>query len=128
MCNGVICGNSLTSQSPRLRFCPVHFLAEAQPLDRGSFGVGRTRVEGSRDCALPGSGPSPAWSEVDNRSQIQCNRRAMLLPREEAELLFKLHSALMQYVNSQLKVIDVPESPYAALPPRPTLPGGEGIS
>jgi len=43
----------------------------------------------------------------------------MLLPAEEVALLFKLHCALMQFVNEQLKVFDVPESltPYAALPP-----------
>lgn len=42
----------------------------------------------------------------------------MLLPAQEAALLFKLHCALMQFVNEQLKVVGVPESvtPYATLP------------
>ncbi|MCZ7635321.1 MAG: plasmid pRiA4b ORF-3 family protein [Verrucomicrobia bacterium] len=42
----------------------------------------------------------------------------MLLPAEDAALFFKLHCALMQFVNEQLKVVGVPESvtPYAALP------------
>src|SRR4030095_9714004 len=44
----------------------------------------------------------------------------MLLSPEEAKLVFKLHCALMQFVNEQLKLVGVPGSaaPYAALPPQ----------
>jgi len=44
----------------------------------------------------------------------------MLLSPEEAKLVFKLHCALMQFVNEQLGLVGVPGSaaPYAALPPQ----------
>src|ERR1041385_3030947 len=43
----------------------------------------------------------------------------MLLSSEEAALVFKLHGALMQFVNEQLKVACVPrtQSSYLELPP-----------
>src|ERR1019366_6605419 len=43
----------------------------------------------------------------------------MLLSREEAALVYKLHCALMQFVNEQIQVAGILATPaaYTALPP-----------
>ncbi len=70
--------------------------------------------------------PSPDWRVnsatyllVDNRGANHCNCRDMLLPREDAELVLKLHCALMEFVNKQLNIVGVSETaaPYATFRP-----------